>query len=208
MDQISRSQNSLASQAANQATQPVIIYISAASDLIPERDTVARLIAELPVTLPWRILLSPLSAADTLELEGLQQADLYFLIMGTDIRAPIGLEWRTAQLAYRQSIPLLKRGVPRTPAGQNFIHEVNVDWQPFTNPAELRSQVQQVLVKHLLHFQREYTLTRTEVEQLNLSLTTEPAPPETATTQDAGHSAVILSRERYEPRDGILINDE
>jgi hypothetical protein len=75
---------------------PVTIYISAASDLMAERETLARMIAELPVTLAWRIAQTPVSQTDSLDTEALQVADLHFLLMGTDIRAPVGLDWSRA----------------------------------------------------------------------------------------------------------------
>ena len=85
------------------ASRPVIVYISAASDLMAEREALARLIAELPVTLSWRIVQTPIRA-EIPDLEALPAADLYFLIMGGDIRAPVGLEWLTAERAQRPVI--------------------------------------------------------------------------------------------------------
>ncbi len=43
-------------------SQSVTIYISAAPDLMAERETLARMIAELPVTLPWHIVQTPTEA--------------------------------------------------------------------------------------------------------------------------------------------------
>ncbi len=42
--------------------RPVVIYISAAADLIAEREALAQMIAALPVTLAWRIIQTPLKA--------------------------------------------------------------------------------------------------------------------------------------------------
>ena len=64
--------------------QAVTIYISAASDLMAEREALARLIAELPVTLAWRIVQSPVEA-EPIDTEALLNADLYFVLMGADI---------------------------------------------------------------------------------------------------------------------------
>ena len=52
-----------------QTNRPVTIYISAATELMAERESLARVIAQLPVTLPWRILQTP-TGAEPLDLAG------------------------------------------------------------------------------------------------------------------------------------------
>jgi len=185
--------------------QPFIIYISAASDLIAEREALARLIAALPVTLAWRILQTPLYGLEALDLETLQTADFHILVMGMDIRAPVGLELHRARYTGRPTIAFLKKGVPRTPAGQNFIHDAPVSWLSFTDQANLSYQVQQALIKHLLRHRDDYALTPVEIEQLEIIQTTEPPSERPIESQDAGHSAVILSRERFEPSEGVSL---
>lgn len=185
--------------------RPVTIYISAASDLMAEREVLARLVAALPVTLAWHILQTPLKA-EPLDLAALEQADFYILVMGGDIRAPVGLEWRVAQQAGRPTAAFLKR-VLHTPAGQNFIHDINVVWQRFAEATDLRRQVQQVLTQHLLSRALEYRLTPVEIEQLQALQSSDEAAEQSIDSHDAGRSAVILSRERFEPREGIPIND-
>ncbi len=94
----------------------VIIYISAASDLVAEREALARMVVELPVTLAWHICQTP-TGAERLDGESLQAADLYLLLMATDIRAPVGMELHMALQAGKKVNAFLKRAVPRTPAG-------------------------------------------------------------------------------------------
>ena len=194
------------------SNQPVNVYISAASDLMAEREMLAQMIARLPVTLAWRILQSPL-ANEGLDLTALQGVDLHFLLMGMDIRAPIGLEWQLAHYAGRQTIPFLKQGVARTMAGQSFIRETRLSWQPFADVADLHRQARHRLINHLLSQQHRYALRPVELEQLH-SLQAE-AQAESPVVSEAGlegehqaaQSAVILSRERYQPSQGILIDD-
>jgi hypothetical protein len=188
------------------SNRPVIIYISAASDLMAEREALARMIAELPVTLAWRIIQTPLSG-EPLELEILAAADLYYLLMGSDIRAPVGLEWLTAQRAGRPVSAFLKQGVGRTPAGQVFINQTKVAWQPYTDAADLRRQARQILASHLSRHALQYALTPAELDQL-AALAEAPAEESRATSRrDAGQSAVILSRERYTPSEGVIVDD-
>lgn len=187
--------------------RPVTIYISAASELTAERDALARMIAELPVTLAWRILQTP-AGSEPLDLEALAMADVYILVMGTDIRAPVGLEWDTARRTRRLSWVFLKRDIPRTPAGQVFINTVDHAWRSFSDAADLSQQVQRMLAEHFLQHAIRYALTPVEVEQLQ-SLRAEEEAVEQSAEPAAGadHSAVVLSRERFVPTEGTVITE-
>jgi hypothetical protein len=197
------------------ASRPVTIYISAAADLMAEREALARMVAALPVTLAWHIAQTPVTDADSLDLEALKIADLHFLVMASDIRAPVGLEWRIVSRAGQPSAAFLKRGVMRTPAGEVFIKDAGVTWQPFAEPADLARQVQRLLVEHLLRHALRYALTPEELARL--ALTPSPSPnsgrgekdeslvEESGRGKEAGHSAVILSRERFEPSGGVVV---
>src|SRR5512135_984506 len=181
------------------ANRPVTIYISAAADLMAEREALARMVAALPVTLAWHIAQTPVTDADSLDLEALQVADLHFLVMAGDIRAPVGLEWRIVSRAGQPSAAFLKRGVMRTPAGEVFIKDAGVTWQPFAEPADLARQVQRLLVEHLVRHALRYALTPEELDRL--PLTPDPSPrgrgekdeahaEESGRGKEAGHSAV------------------
>lgn len=183
--------------------QPVVIYISAAPDLMAERESLARMIAELPVTLVWRVVQSPLGQ-ELLDLEALQTAGLHLLLMGGDIRAPVGHEWHAASRAGRPVTAFLKQGVSRTPAGQAFVRDTRVAWQPFSDPADLSRQVRRLLAGHLVHHAGRYALSPAEIEQLAI-LQREQSKEET-TAEGAGRSAVILSRERFMPSEGIIVD--
>ncbi len=188
-----------------ETNRPVTIYISAASDLMPEREALARMVAALPVTLAWHIAQTPVTDADSLDLEALRIADLHFLVMASDIRAPVGLEWRIVSRAGQPSAAFLKRGILRTPAGEVFIKDARVTWQPFVEPADLARLVQRLLVEHLVSYALRYALTPEEVARLEALPGVETPVGESARGKEAGHSAVILSRERFEPSEGVVV---
>jgi hypothetical protein len=188
------------------ANRPVTNYISAASDLMAERETLGRMIAALPVTLAWRIVQTP-TGAEPLDLEAVRRADLYLLALGSDIRAPVGLEWHTARRAGRPTLAFLKQGLARTLAGQAFVREANLAWQPFSDAADLSRQVQPALVEHLLRQSLHYALTLAEVEQLSALPTSETKPTSATPGEEAAHSAVILSRERFRPSQGVIVDE-
>jgi hypothetical protein len=187
--------------------QPVIIYISAASDLMAEREALARMIAALPVTLAWHILQTPVSEADSLDLEGLQSASLHFLIMGSDIRAPVGLERHVARRAHRPVVAYLKQSVPRTPAGQVFINDARGTWQTFRDAPDLSGQIQRVLVEYLVRHAAQYALTPEEVAKLEALPIPDTSTEQVSGGEEAGHSAVVLSHERFEPSEGIILDE-
>ena len=183
------------------------IYISAASDLMAEREALARMIAALPVTLVWRIVQTPLTEVDPLDLDALGSADLYFLVMGSDIRAPVGLEWLTARRVRQSAVAYLKRGVPRTPAAYVFIKDAGAAWRSFQDTADLSRQVRHMLVEHLLHHATDYLLTPDEIARLEALPTSDTTADQASRGEEAGHSAVILSRERFEPSEGVVIDE-
>ena len=188
-----------------EASRPVTVYISAAADLMAEREALARMVAALPVTLAWHIAQTPVTDADSLDLEALKVADLHFLVMGSDIRAPVGLEWRIVSRAHQPSAAFLKRGILRTPAGEVFIKEAGVAWQPFADAADLTRQVQRLLAEHLVSYALRYALTPEEVARLEALPTATAPAEESGRGKEAGHSAVILSRERFEPSEGVVV---
>ena len=185
----------------------MVIYISAASDLMAEREALGRIIATLPVTLVWRIVQTP-TAGESLDLEALQAADLHLLVMGGDIRAPVGLEWRVSRRARRPLVAFLKEGIPRTPAGRVFLQEAGIVWRPFTDAADLSRRVQRLLAEHLLRHMTRYALTPAEVERLEGLLTEEEKgeKEEALEGEGAGRSAVVLSRERFVPSEGVTVD--
>jgi hypothetical protein len=183
------------------------IYISAASDLMSEREALARMIAALPVTLAWRIVQTPIAEVEPLDLEALGSADLYFLVMGSDIRAPVGLEWLTARRVRNSAVAYLKRGVPRTPAAQVFINDRSLVWRTFGDAADLSGQVQGVLTEHLVRYAIQYALTPDEIAALEALPASGTTSDQAGQGEEAGHSAVILSRERFEPSGGVVVDE-
>jgi hypothetical protein len=135
---------------------------------------------------------------------------VHLLLLGSDIRAPIGQEWIAARRAGRKPVLLLKQGILRTSAGQNFERFVaeQATWQPFRDGAELRHLVLKLLASHLLAGAATYGLTEAELVGLQAwraELERAPAAVEQGARGVTGESGVVLSRERYVPSEGVLI---
>ena len=188
--------------------QPVTIYISAASDLMEERETLARMIATLPVTLAWKILQTPVGD-ERFDPTLPATADWHVLIMGGDIRAPVGSELYAIRRAGRPTVAFLKKEAPRTSAGLIFVKDAGLRWRSFSGTASLRRQVQQALAEHLLSNAIRYALTPEECARLTAMQTPEEAAAHTAASgTEAGHSAVVLSQERFTPSEGVIVDEQ
>jgi hypothetical protein len=186
----------------------VLLYISAASDLALEREVLSRAITEIPTSLGWRIIQTPV-ADEPLDLQAAAQADLHLLILGGDIRAPVGAEWLAAQRAGRMPTLFLKHSA-HTPAALFFIRDLEryAAWRPFDDAADLRRQVLALLVEHILNHAIHYQLNPDEFEKLRTwrkQLETPDKQPVDKTRGGAGASSVILSPERVISSGGKLV---
>lgn len=186
-----------------------IFYISAASDLEMEREILGRVVTEIPVDLAWRVVQSPMGNGP-LDLEALAAADVHVMLLGADIQAPVGLEWQVARQAGRQPMALLKEDARRTPAAQEFIRLVSrvQTWERFRDSAELRRKVLIALADHLLTHGVGFALEPEELARLQAwrdELLKESEPVDESIRGGTGDSSVLLSRKRFMPSDGVLL---
>jgi hypothetical protein len=174
-----------------------------------ERDLLGRAVAEMPVPLSWRVVQSP-RGNQPVDRYAITQADMHLLLMGGDIRAPIGLEWLIARRAGRLPVLFLKENVSRTLAALDFVRTVEnqTPWRTFKESRELRRRVEILLANHLLDRAVTFSLTKDEVDLLRSWLAEREAgtvSEERIERGGAGDSGLILSAERFEPSDGILL---
>jgi hypothetical protein len=189
----------------------ILLYISAAPDLKREREILGRAVTEIPVTLRWRIVQSP-SRDDPIDLAAVSGADLHLLLLGSDIRAPVGLEWVIARRDGHWPVPFLKRGVLRTPAAESFVRYIGeqASWHSFRDAADLRLQALRLLAHHILERAVYYALSAEELARLQTwRFELEASTPAISEARSGtGESGVVLSRERYVPSEGILIQPD
>lgn len=185
------------------------LYISAADDLQIERDFLSRMVTEIPVTLGWRIILSPLKGKkiDEIFVEG---ADIHILVLGTDIRAPIGFEWFLSRRAGKTPILFFKKNVRQTYAARDFIRTLSHhgSWLTYDSLAGFRIQSLHRIGNLLLKNADYFDLRPAEMEKLSSFLKdNERIESNQVEVLDggAGDNSVIISPERYIPKDGVLI---
>lgn len=186
-----------------------ILYVSAAPDLRLEREVVGRALTEIPTSLGWKVSRTP-GPGKASDIAALRKADLHVLLLGSDIQAPVGLEWLTARRAGRQPRLFLKSTARHTQAAQSFIRELakHATWEPFEDAVDLRRRILRLLGDALLTAPDRYAFTDDEVDRLRAwhrALAGAGKRKTDDTLGGAGDSAVILSAERFAPSHGTLI---
>lgn len=187
----------------------ILFYISAAPDLTLERETLGKAAIEIPTSLGWHIKQTP-GPDERLDSEAAAQAEVHLLIMGSDIRAPVGAEWLAARRAGRTPTLFLKQGVVHTPSATVFIRDIerHAAWRPYEDAADLRHQVLNLLVEHILDRADYYRLSSDEFGKLRAwqkEIGRGEKKVVDQTRGGAGASSVILSPERFTPSGGKLI---
>ena len=185
------------------------LFISAADDLQGERDLLSRTVTEIPVTLGWNINFSPFGKK-TLDNSHVINANFHILIFGTDIRAPIGYEFHLSRNLGRKPTLFLKNGIARTPAAADFHRSLSThyQWHTFQGLADLRRLALAFIGRYILDQAEFFSLGSVESKGLTdfLKDLQESDSVEIENVQSVtGENNVILSRERFSPRDGVLI---
>lgn len=185
------------------------LYISAAADLNSERDVLGLAVSEIPVELGWLIHQSP-RKNDFLDLELVSMSDVHLLLVGGDIRAPIGLEWYRARQTGRRPILFRKREIQRTLAAREFIRFTgnHSKWKTYRDNVELRYKVLTLLAEYILDRAAYFTLSPPEVDALTSwrdQLSLDAPKHGDGLIGGAGESGEIFSTERYIPSGGIVL---
>jgi hypothetical protein len=195
-------------------TSRLRIFISAGPDLDIEREVVGKAIASLPVSLGWVINYTPIRGEPSDPASSaVESCDLYALLLGSDIAAPVGSELYAARKSGKGIAAFLKEG-PRTSAARAFIRESAVEWKPFDNEESLRSLLHKSLASRMLKHPEAYRLSVADWEALSdltAGLEQEIADRRREATTPhggAGTNAVIVSPERDLPSEGVLIESD
>jgi hypothetical protein len=189
----------------------VVLYISSAPELRLERSVLSKAVSEIPTSLGWRILQTPTGEKDV-DLDSVLRADVHVLVLGEDVKAPVGLEWQYARRAGHQ-VAVFNKDTLRTRAGESFKRELAKfgEWRAFKDALDLKRQVLALLVDHLITHAEPYVLSADEINRLRAWLKAQSNEKPTAddltlrTGSGTNESGVILSTERFVPSDGVLL---
>lgn len=205
-------------------SEPLRLFVSATLDLEGERAVIGRALAKLPVQLGMEIRRTPASGASWETMHELvANVDRVYFLLGEDITAPAGAEWRLAWSLERRVLPLRYRKPGETqrvtPAGEEFLREISfwggaVKWLWFSSSAELARIVTLDAIELLLHPANRYGLKVLELEALRVHAEQIRRAPllvhQEAGGQDtgAGGGGVLLDDGRREPLLGVPLDEQ
>jgi len=191
----------------------LLLYVSAGPDLDQEREFIGQAIARLPLSLGWSVQYTP-SAQEGhgADPEPILACHFHIILLGVDIRAPVGWELWVARGAGKDSMGFAKE-VSHTPAATAFFRQSDVSWVPFKQPSELKVLVQEALARRLVENPSPYGVSLPEWEALSAFLK-EPRRAAADRIGDdlqgsgAGRGGVILSPGHDLPPGGVLIGQK
>lgn len=179
----------------------VRLFISAGPEEEPAREVLGRALAELPITVGWKIKRTP-------DVDSVAECHLFALVLGRDIVAPVGLELWWA-LRTEKSVIAYRAAVPRTPAGQVFVQEnAFLTWTDYATLPALRRAFLKDIGRFLLAHPDRYGVSLLEAETLRSFLARldesapAPAPPK---AEGAAGGGVILAPGKDTPRGARII---
>jgi len=182
------------------------LFISAANDLPDERELIGQIVTEIPASLGWQINLTQMGKkGESKEL--ILDSDIHFLIFGEDIRAPVGYEFYVSRRMGKYPPILIKKDIPRTIAGGDFVK--NLSGYPhihkYASLAEFRkimlTQIGQSMIEQAEHFK----LKSLELENLSTYVKELEEIEPNLLDNVTGEDSIILTRERFMPKNGILL---
>ena len=189
------------------------LFVSAGTDLEAEHEAVGRAVAQIPVSsLGWAIGRTPRRGEPQfVAWEEIAAADLFVLILGRDIKAPVGVELLAARRAGKQVLAY-RKNVRRTQAAEAFARDRAIDWIEYDVPQGVARLAQVALVETVLAQGRARGLPPVErdtlrgfLEQLRRG---ELETPPLEETGGAGGGGVILVPGKDLPPGGVLVGDE
>ena len=90
--------------------------------------------------------------------------------MGTDIVAPVGVEWLAARKAGLPVFAYHHAGVAPTPAGAVFMRDSGITWEDYKTAQEFIQHLERALITELLRGTPGYGLHLSDLEQLSARL--------------------------------------
>jgi len=174
------------------------LYISAAQEMDAECEAVGKLLAGLLPSVRWTLHRTPSGRGNlNPNLRALHASNLHLFILGTDIVAPLGVEWREAQHAQTPLFLYRVAGRGLSPAASYFLHHSGAYWRTFKDAADLAYKFEQQLIIELIAGTPGYGLGLEEIESLQgrlERLAPESGPAEPG-ARGAGLGGVILPKQ-------------
>ncbi|MCX6030886.1 MAG: SUMF1/EgtB/PvdO family nonheme iron enzyme [Chloroflexi bacterium] len=144
--------------------QPLTVFISSViSGMEAERAAARAAIQTIPLTRPWLFEFSPASSLplDESYLGKVRGCDIFVLLLGDKITAPVKAEVATAQAAGKPLLAFLAASAPAEVAA--YAPSLGVKYASFANPDQLAAQVAEAVGDELITGYRRHGVPRTEL---------------------------------------------
>jgi len=184
--------------------RPIHLYVSSSPDLTVEREVVAQVVATMPLTIGWRIGHTPLPGQLGSEsVARVEDCHLYAVILGHDFAAPMGHELRLAVARGRSPFAAYRYECMRSPSALDAVRTLDLTWQRFSSPEELRTKFRRDLLQAVL---KQATMLRLELDEVQRLL---EQAREIEADADQGAAGRQVERRRAEAgRSGRILGRE
>lgn len=171
------------------------IYISAASEMEAECELVGRLLAEGLKLIRWRIRRTPLHQDMNPNIPAIAASQFYLILLGTDVSAPMGVEWSAAKRAGVATLAFRNQDKVPSPAATYFARNMGITWQDYKGIDEFKVKFERDLLSRLINGTPGYGLDLTTIEDLASRLKALETPEHQGDDQrrGAGQGGIIFA---------------
>ena len=147
------------------------LYVSASPEMGPECELLGQLLASMPKSIKWVIKRTPgRHQGGNPDVDALLESQFYLLLLGMDIMAPMGVEWRTAKGASLTTFAYRNMSTPPSPAAAHFSHYSAAEWQTYQTPREFIQYFEHALCERLIEGTPGYGLGLADIRELTTRL--------------------------------------
>ncbi|NLD42875.1 MAG: hypothetical protein GX657_05205 [Chloroflexi bacterium] len=175
------------------------VYLSASPEMDAECEQIGQVLAGLTQRSRSTIRRTPHGpSGGNPDLAALARSDLYIIILGTDLHAPLGVEWQAAQQAGLPTLGYRYAEASPSPAMLHFMRHNRFAWVTYHSPLAFRSTLERTLLRRLLDGTPGFGLDLSDVEQIAARLKELEGQDEEEQGPDerrgAGSGGIILPR--------------
>ncbi len=173
------------------------VYVSAAHEMDAECELLGQLLADMPKSIKWVIKRTPGPyERGNPDIEALRRSQFHLILLGLDVTAPIGVEWRAAQEAGLAAFGFRNTGRTPSPAASVFVRDSGMSWQDYQTPLEFIRAFERALIGQLIEGTPGYGLGLKEIEELSqrlASLDEGAEKPDDEERRGAGRGGIIFA---------------
>lgn len=149
----------------------ISVYVSASQEMDAECERIGQLLAGITRTSRSTIRRtpSPHDAANP-DVDALVDSDFYIVILGTDLVAPMGVEWQAAQRAGVRTLGFRHAEASPSPAMIDFLRRTEFVWEDYRTPSEFVRVLEKTLLTRMIEETPGLGLDLQDIEEISARL--------------------------------------